>query len=192
MEPRLQLLWSGVAMTAPFLWFIALARRTFVVPASGAVGIMLAGVSMFSGIGLGMWAGRLGTYEPILWDIGAILALGSIVLYEVARRVVTGRGFCSVLSGEVPSAVCAEGPYRYIRHPVYTSYMLAFLALLIAFPGLLTAVVFAANLAFYIYAATDEERTIAHSALAQGYAAYQRRTGMFLPRLRHTIGSPPP
>jgi protein-S-isoprenylcysteine O-methyltransferase Ste14 len=192
MDAKLQLWWSAVAMGAPFLWFIAMARRTFVVPESGAFGIMLGGVSMFSGVALTLWEGRLGTYEPILWDVGALLALCSIVLYEAARRVVTGRGFCSVLSGEVPPQVCAAGPYRYVRHPVYTSYMLAFLALLIAFPGWPTAVVFTANLAFYVYAAADEERTIAQSALGEGYASYRRGTGMFLPRLRHANGSPPP
>ncbi len=97
------------------------------------------------------------------------LAICSVVLYESARRVVTGRGFCSVLSGEVPQAVCTVGPYRYIRHPVVyelparvpgRSWLHS--------PALQSAAVFAANLVFFVLAAAYEERTIAHSPLGAG------------------------
>ena len=179
-------------MIAPFLWFILMARRTFLVPASGAPGMFLGGVSITSGLVLGVTVGEHASYVPVLWAAGAILAVCSVTLYEMARRVVTGRGFCSLMSGVVPEAICTRGPYRYIRHPVYTSYILAFLGLLVAYPGLPTALVFAANLAFFLYTAADEERTIARSSIGNAYASYKHVTGMFLPRLRHAIGSPPP
>ena len=186
------LTWFALLMIAPFFWFSMLARRTFVVPGGGAAGLALGAVSMISGIALGVWAGERATYHPILWAGGAIVAVSSVVLYESARRVVTGRGFCSVLSGEVPPAVCTEGPFRHVRHPVYTSYLLAFLGLLVAYPGVESASIFVLNVGFYLYAASHEERAIARSPLGSAYASYKRVTGMFLPRLRHAIGSPPP
>ena len=68
----------------------------------------------------------------------------------------------------------------------------AFLALLIAFPGSETGFVFLANLAFFVYVATDEERTIAHSEIAQAYASYRQGTGMFFPRVgRPSEGNAP-
>ena len=67
--------------------------------------------------------------------------------------------------------------------PVYTSYILAFLGLLVAFPGWPTAIAFAANSAFYLHAASDEERTLAHSEIGQAYAAHRQGTGMFFPRV---------
>ena len=184
---RMQLLWISWVMLAPFLWFTMFARRTFRFTGSGGPGVMLAALSMMSGFWLAVWAGRHGAYDSMRWTAGVVVAICSIGLYESARHVVTGRGFCAALSGEVPPAICTEGPYHYIRHPVYTSYLLAFLALLIAFPGSETGFVFLANLAFFVYVATDEEGTIAHSQIAEAYASYRRGTGMFFPR----VGRPP-
>lgn len=188
MDAKLRVLWFSWAMMVPFLWFTMLARRTFLVPDKGWPGIMLGAVSMISGFALGAWTTSHGAYVQPLWAGGAFLAICSFVLYESARRVVTGRGFCSVLSGEVPQAVCTVGPYRYIRHPVYTSYLLAFLAFVVAFPGVQSAAVFLANLVFFVFAAAHEERTIAHSPLAKGYAAYRQVAGMFVPRFGRTTG----
>jgi len=39
------------------------------------------------------------------------------------------------------------------------------------------------RLVFFVFAAAHEERTIAHSPLAQAYASYRQVAGMFLPRL---------
>jgi protein-S-isoprenylcysteine O-methyltransferase Ste14 len=183
MDTKVRVLWFSWMMMVPFLWFTMLARRTFVIPDKARPQLVLGGISMISGFALGAWTAAHGAYVQPLWAAGAIIAICSVVLYESARRVVTGRGFCSVLSGEVPQAVCTVGPYRYIRHPVYTSYLLAFLAFVVAFPGLPSAAVFAANVMFFVFAAAHEERTIAHSPLAQAYAAYRRVAGMFLPRL---------
>jgi len=188
MEARLRVLWFSWTMMVPFLWFSALARRTFVIPDKARPQLVLGGVSMISGIVLGIWTSQHGTYVQWLWAAGAILAICSVVLYESARRIVTGRGFCSVLSGEVPQAVCTVGPYRYIRHPVYTSYLLAFLAFVVAFPGLQSAAVFIVNGVFFVFAAAHEERTIAHSPLAQAYAAYRKQAGMILPRFGRPRG----
>jgi protein-S-isoprenylcysteine O-methyltransferase Ste14 len=182
MDMKLRVVWFSWMMMVPFLWFTLLARRTFLIPDRGLPKLMLGGVSMMSGFALAGWTGLHGSYVQALWAGGAILAICSVVLYESARRVVSGRGFYSVLSGAVPSAVCTVGPYRYIRHPVYTSYLLAFLALVIAFPGLPGAAVFVGNLVFFVFAAAQEERTIAHSPLAQAYASYRQVAGMFLPR----------
>ena len=189
MDTKLRVVWFSWTMMVPFLWFTMLARRTFLVPNKGLPGLILGGVSMVSGFALAGWMAQHGSYAQALWAGGAILAICSFVLYESARRVVTGRGFCSVLSGEVPPAVCTAGPYRYIRHPVYTSYLLAFLGFVVAFPGLPSAAVFAANLVFFVVAAAHEERTIAHSPLAQAYASYRRGAGMFLPRFGRASAS---
>ena len=81
----------------------------------------------------------------------------------------------------MPETLCDEGPYRYIRHPIYLSYVLAFLAVLIALPHWITALSFLLNFALSVGAARSDERVLAGSALAADYAAYRERTGMFLP-----------
>jgi protein-S-isoprenylcysteine O-methyltransferase Ste14 len=122
--------------------------------------------------------------RPLNGIAAASLLLLSVALYEWARRTIRDRRFHIAWSGDVPEAVCAEGPYAYVRHPVYLSYLLAFLAVPIAFPMLATLAILAFNLALYVHAAHDDERSLARSGLGEAYAAYKRRTGMFFPRLR--------
>jgi protein-S-isoprenylcysteine O-methyltransferase Ste14 len=112
----------------------------------------------------------------------ALLLMASLSLYEWARHTIWGRRFGIALGDHVPEALCEAGPYRYIRHPIYLSYVLAFLAVLVALPHWVTALSFLANLAVFVIVARSDERVLAGSALASDYAAYRERTGMFLPR----------
>ncbi|MEA3178314.1 MAG: hypothetical protein QOI59_1837, partial [Gammaproteobacteria bacterium] len=106
--------------------------------------------------------------------------------YEWARSTVAGRRFNIALAGEVPDAVCEAGPYRYIRHPFYLSYVIAFLGMLVATATLVAAVVFMFNLALFTYMALDDERTLERSALGSDYGTYKQRVGflLLLPRRR--------
>jgi protein-S-isoprenylcysteine O-methyltransferase Ste14 len=186
MNPKLLLLGFAVLMLLPFYWFMSMGRRTFRIPEARTVKTGFGRMALLSGLLLGMWNGVKGTYDPAHWAAGVVIAIASVALYESARRVITGRGLSVVLSGEVPQSVCVEGPYRYVRHPVYSSYVLAFLAMWIAFPNAAGATLLVINLVLFIYAAAAEERVLASSPLAASYAAYKNSAGMFLPRLRRS------
>ena len=115
---------------------------------------------------------------------GAVVMAGALLLYEWARRTIAGRRFHIAWSGEVPEEVCEHGPYRYIRHPLYTSYVLAFGAQLAALPSPWSFAIFAFNAGLFLHAAVSDERSLAKSDIAAEYARYKRRTGMMLPRWR--------
>jgi protein-S-isoprenylcysteine O-methyltransferase Ste14 len=80
-----------------------------------------------------------------------------------------------------PQFLTQVGPYRLIRHPIYTAYLLVWLAgpVIAAQPWLLLTTLWMA--ALHYYTARQEERHFAHSDLAREYALYRRRTGMFVP-----------
>jgi protein-S-isoprenylcysteine O-methyltransferase Ste14 len=115
---------------------------------------------------------------------GAIFALCSVMLYEWTRRTVVDRNFYVALSGEVPGAICETGPYHYVRHPFYLSYMLAFLGVAVAFPALIVGGVCVLNIGLFAYMAIDDERVLLESPLRADYRAYRARVGMFVPRLK--------
>ena len=115
---------------------------------------------------------------------GAILALVAVLLYEWTRRTVIDRNFFIGLSGEVPGAVCDVGPYSYVRHPFYLSYMVAFIAVAVAFPSLIVSGVCLVNIGLFVYMAIDDERVLLGSPLGADYRAYRGRVGMFVPRFR--------
>jgi len=121
---------------------------------------------------------------PVANQVAAALVLvSSLSLYEWARHTIWGRRFGLAFGVHVPEALCDVGPYRFIRHPLYLSYGLAFLAELIALPHWATALGFLGNSTLLVLSARNDERVLARSSLAADYAAYRERTGMFFPKL---------
>jgi protein-S-isoprenylcysteine O-methyltransferase Ste14 len=168
-----------------FYYFVLAGARTFEVNPGDETSSF---VAQFSFLITGTLATFfLGLHKPLpRWNLIASIALllASIVLYEWARRTIKDRRFHLAWTGDVPDAICAEGPYRYLRHPLYTGYILAFAALLIAFPSHLSLAIFVGNVALFTHAGISDERSLARSELSTDYARYKSSTGMFLPRLR--------
>jgi protein-S-isoprenylcysteine O-methyltransferase Ste14 len=83
------------------------------------------------------------------------------------------------------SHLVTDGAYRWIRHPIYSSYLLALFAALLVCPQIGT-------LACYVYgiikfsrtAAKEEERLCQSEDLGREYQEYIKHTGRFLPPLR--------
>jgi protein-S-isoprenylcysteine O-methyltransferase Ste14 len=166
-----------------FTYFMTMGAITF---ARDAGDDLAAGVAQFSFLVTGaIGAMVLGIRGHVaLWNgIAALVLLScSLLLYEWARRTIRDRGFHIAWSGDVPGELCAAGPYALIRHPAYLSYVLAFLALLVALPGFVSLAILLVNAALYAHAAATDERSLLASPLGQDYARYRRSTGMFLPR----------
>lgn len=79
--------------------------------------------------------------------------------------------------------IVQTGPYRFVRHPFYTSFMLSQVAtaMIASQPVLLLTVLWLG--AFYVRAAKQEESYFLSNELAVEYRSYCARTGRFLPRL---------
>jgi protein-S-isoprenylcysteine O-methyltransferase Ste14 len=168
-----------------FIHFIQAGARTLYFKAGGAgPGAAIAqGMFMFGGV-IPIWF--LGLYQAIHLVGGIIAACilaACLALYEWARHAIWGRRFGIGFGDHVPDELCAAGPYRYIRHPLYLAYILAYVAALVALPHLSTAALFVVSVALFVIMARSDERTIAQSPLAAAYAAYRERTGMFFPTL---------
>jgi protein-S-isoprenylcysteine O-methyltransferase Ste14 len=165
-----------------FYYFILAGARTFEVNPGDE---LASGVAQFSFLITGtLGTLYLGYGKPIpLWNaIGsAVLLCMALSLYEWARRAIKDRHFHIAWTGEVPDELCEAGPYRYVRHPLYSSYILAFASVLAAFPTLAFLAIFLANVALFTHAAFSDERSIAASAIAADYASYKAKTCMFLP-----------
>jgi protein-S-isoprenylcysteine O-methyltransferase Ste14 len=169
-------------MLIPFLHFMTAGANTFTVPKLRDNGAVLGQISFISGMLCVLFMGLFYRLLVPAALCGCILTLCSLMLYEWSRRTVVDRHFYIALAGEVPAAVCDEGPYRYVRHPFYLSYMLAFLGVAIAFPSPIVSGVCLLNIGLFLYMAFDDERVLLASAVAADYRSYKTRAGMFLPR----------
>jgi protein-S-isoprenylcysteine O-methyltransferase Ste14 len=173
-------------LVSPFQWFTVAAAKTFRIPQFSNSGATLGGTAFLLGTFVVLWKGLFAGLDVTLGASGAAFSVLSLVLYEWARRTVVGRRFSVALAGDVPEEVCESGPYRYIRHPFYLSYIIASLGMLVATANLIAVVAFVFNTSLFIYMARDDEGTLAASALGKQYTAYKQRVGalLLLPRRR--------
>jgi protein-S-isoprenylcysteine O-methyltransferase Ste14 len=114
--------------------------------------------------------------------IALILYSASALLFWWAVSVTRGK-LAACGQGSVSPEVVTVGPYRYVRHPFYTSYNLTWLAGFVAtgwWPLAVAAIVMAS---LYERAAREEELGFSSSTLAEAYAIYKRRAGKYLPRI---------
>jgi protein-S-isoprenylcysteine O-methyltransferase Ste14 len=85
-------------------------------------------------------------------------------------------------SWQLPQAGLAKrGPYRFVRHPLYLSYLVAWLAIPAVLLDPLGLAAAAGMAVIYVIAARQEEALLLRSELGAEYGAYHRRTPMLLP-----------
>ena len=122
--------------------------------------------------------------------VGLGFYLASLLLFWACIRANRRRPLSLAFSADLPEHLTTYGPYRYVRHPFYTSYSLAWIAGVVASEQWWLAVSVLVMGVIYRRAAEVEERKFLASPLAAEYERYRRSTGMFLPTL-HQGGARP-
>lgn len=82
-----------------------------------------------------------------------------------------------------PHGLVMTGPYRYLRHPFYTSYLVFWIGWAIATWSAWSLIPLLAITVIYVIAALGEERKFSRTEMAEAYEEYRRQTGFFWPRL---------
>jgi protein-S-isoprenylcysteine O-methyltransferase Ste14 len=107
----------------------------------------------------------------------AVVVLG-LALAIWARRYL-GRNWGMPMTQKVDPELVTSGPYRTIRHPIYTGIMLGMIGTAIAVsPYVLIPVVVVG--AYFVYSARMEERYMSDQ-FPDSYPAYRRATKMLIP-----------
>jgi protein-S-isoprenylcysteine O-methyltransferase Ste14 len=117
---------------------------------------------------------RAGSELPLLSDAvtAAVSCLGLALV--IAGKLTLGRSF-----GLVPAnrGVVDSGPYRFMRHPIYTGYVLSHVAFLAAHPTVMNVGLIAAADTALVVRALFEERTLVQD---ERYRAYSERVAWHL------------
>ena len=109
------------------------------------------------------------------------LPAGIIVLVISAYLAVTGIRI--VFGRNAPEGIIRKGAFRFVRHPIYLSEILLYLALLILNISLAAAAVWIIAIGFLHYISRHEEKLLLER-FGDDYTQYMREVPMWLPRLR--------
>jgi protein-S-isoprenylcysteine O-methyltransferase Ste14 len=123
-------------------------------------------------------AGSLAVHDPILQIVGAILFASGLGL-AVWARIYLGRNWGMPMTQKDEPELVTSGPYRLVRHPIYSGILLAMLGTSLATEiyWLIAVVVLGA---YFIYSAQVEER-IMTTSFPSAYPSYRSRTKMLIP-----------
>jgi protein-S-isoprenylcysteine O-methyltransferase Ste14 len=174
-----------LVLVAMALWF-SLAARTHFNEKSPRRPLMFALEAVSLAICLGtIGAVVFGSPHSIVRSALALaFGCGAGLLFSSALRATRNRKFGVVFGGTVPDAIIDHGPYHFIRHPLYTAYLLNWIGCFLVSGSILIGLGSVAIAVLYLVAARGEERDLLNSPQGWRYAEYRCSTGLFLPRLR--------
>jgi protein-S-isoprenylcysteine O-methyltransferase Ste14 len=120
----------------------------------------------------------LAVHSPILQVVGVVLFVSGLAL-AVWARIYLGRNWGMPMTERAEPELVTSGPYRFVRHPIYSGLLLAVLGTALATNIYwLIALVIAG--AYFIYSATVEERLMTTS-FPDDYPGYKTHTKMLIP-----------
>jgi protein-S-isoprenylcysteine O-methyltransferase Ste14 len=168
----------GFLCFAAFSWGVkGHFRRTGRIPA----GTIL--ISVLTVAGFGWFAAHIvATPLSAAWPAALALFGAALALFFWTVRATRQTPPTLAFDTDSPAFLLRHGPYQYVRHPFYLSYLLFWTGTAVAFTGLASWLAPAVMLAVYWNAASREEQKFAASDFRAAYAAYRRQAGMFLPR----------
>ena len=163
-----------------FTWGV---RKFFVKPEKLTLGVRLtlgAGTlfSVLHLLTILFWS----TLLPVPVLIAALLYIASLAIFWWAIRANHVKPLAACFSDAEAVHLVQHGPYRFVRHPFYCSYLLAWIAGAVGTLNIWLAFTAAIMFVLYLTAAINEENKFAASSLAETYAAYRAATGRFFPK----------
>lgn len=122
--------------------------------------------------------GSLAVHSPVLGAIGAAMFASGLLL-AVWARVHLGRNWGMPMSQRAEPELVTSGPYRFVRHPIYSGLLLGLVGTALATDllGLILAVLLGA---YFYYSASVEEKNLT-ATFPTAYPAYRTATKMLIP-----------
>ena len=127
---------------------------------------------------LGAFRGHRVTTDPWLAAVGLVLfALG--LGFAIWARLHIGRNWGTPMTQKEEPELVTSGPYRLVRHPIYSGILLAAVGTAVALSWLWLTVVALAGI-YLMYSATVEERHLTEQ-FPEDYPPYRQATKMLVP-----------
>lgn len=120
----------------------------------------------------------LAVHSVILQVVGMVVFVSGLAL-AVWARIYLGRNWGMPMTKKEEPELVTSGPYRYVRHPIYSGLLLAVLGTALA-TNLYWLIGLVVVGAYFIYSATVEERLMT-STFPDAYPRYKASSKMLIP-----------
>jgi protein-S-isoprenylcysteine O-methyltransferase Ste14 len=126
------------------------------------------------------WA-RMSVPQWVRW-LGMIIAVSGIVL-EFSTQIYLGRNYSTTLHIGEEQTLITAGPYRYMRHPMYTALITVGIGLGLLSSSWYFLLPFLATMVVVAFRIRKEEDAMIEK-FGDRYIKYSQETGRFSPRIR--------
>jgi protein-S-isoprenylcysteine O-methyltransferase Ste14 len=121
---------------------------------------------------------RVATTNELVLAAGLIIFLLGLLL-AIWARLSLGKNWGMPMTLKQDPELVTSGPYRYIRHPIYTGILLAMIGSAVA-SSIFWLTIFAISGVYFIYSAVMEEKLMMEQ-FPKVYPAYKTKTKMLVP-----------
>jgi protein-S-isoprenylcysteine O-methyltransferase Ste14 len=189
LTPRHAFALAGKAWAIWAVWWLAMAffskstkrRESLVQRIEHLIPAILGFTLIFrDGFG-GLWLARpiISANPFLLWLCVMVTILG--LLFAVWARLILGSNWSGMVTIKSNHQLIRRGPYKWIRHPIYTGMLAALLATAMI-QGLLSGMIGFAFVLLALYRKARREESFLSQEFGDGFSEHQQHTGMFLPR----------
>jgi protein-S-isoprenylcysteine O-methyltransferase Ste14 len=129
------------------------------------------------------WAIVMAQQTAWLTMVAWLLQVASAALFVWAIRASRAAKLTYIFDGGLPQGLATDGPYKYVRHPFYTSYIVFWSGWALATGSIWSFIPVLCLTAFYVRAASQEEKLLMAAPFSKAYREYRSRTGFMLPKI---------
>ncbi|MFL7810386.1 MAG: isoprenylcysteine carboxylmethyltransferase family protein [Anaerolineae bacterium] len=113
---------------------------------------------------------------------GAALGCAALVLFAWVHHAL-GANYFWLLQLREGHTLVTSGPYRWVRHPMYTAFIMLHIAVALLSANAFLGLTWLGGLALLLVGRVRREEVMLNEAFGEEYREYTARTGRFLPQM---------
>lgn len=121
-------------------------------------------------------------FRPWMGWCGLVVEILFLALFYASHRQL-GRNWSVTLEIRDKHRLVTDGLYRYVRHPMYSSFWLWAIAQALLLPNLVAGLSGIAGVGILYFARVGAEEAMMQKSFGEEYRAYAARTGRVIPRV---------
>lgn len=121
-------------------------------------------------------------FQPPLAWLGVLVLIGALVMFRVTHKQL-GRNWSVTLETRTSHKLVTDGLYGYVRHPMYSSFLLSAIAQALLLPNWIGGLSGLAGIAVLFFYRVEKEEKMMTATFGDEYRSYTGRTARIIPWL---------